>query len=205
MATETELKYRVPDAAALEGLLRDPEVAALCTGPGETLRMESLYYDSPSGALAARRWTLRERRENDRRAVTLKTPGTVENGLHTRGEWETEADDALAALPELMRLGAPPELAELAAEGPLTLLCGASFTRRTRPLRFADGSEAELCADLGALTGGGHETPLCEAELELKSGAPGAMLAFAAALARRHGFAPEARSKFARALRTAGR
>jgi len=200
MGTETELKYRVSRPETLGRLLGGPEVSALRTGEVAALRMESVYYDTPARALSARRWTLRVRRENGTGVTTLKTPVSADGGLSVRGEWETAASDAASAIPALMRLGAPPALAALTAGEPLGAVCGASFLRRAARLRFPDGSEAELSADLGVLTGGGREAPLCEAELELKSGGPAAMLAFAAAIAARYGLSPEEKSKYARAL-----
>lgn len=205
MATETEVKYRVPDERVLDAVVQGPEVRALRLGETGTAQMRSRYYDTAGGTLSGRKWTLRVRRVDGRSVVTMKTPGTVRGGLHVRGEWECDGQDAREAVPELVRLGAPAALLEKTQAEPLVVLCGASFTRRTVPLRLPDGSTATLCADLGVLTGGGNETPLCELELELESGAAEQMLAFAAGLARRYALTPEPESKYVRALRTAGR
>ena len=50
------------------------------------------------------------------------------------------------------------------------------------------------------MLGGGQEIPLCEVEVELKSGDPETAVAFATALAQRFGLEPEKKSKFRRAL-----
>ena len=44
--------------------------------PSYPLEMETTYYDTPDGALSARRITLRRRFENGISVCTLKTPGT---------------------------------------------------------------------------------------------------------------------------------
>ena len=54
--------------------------------------------------------------------------------------------------------------------------------------------------DEGFLLGGGKELPLCEIEVELKSGSEDAAAAFAMALAQEYGLRPETRSKIARAM-----
>ena len=60
--------------------------------------------------------------------------------------------------------------------------------------------EVELAIDAGVLTGGGREIPLCEVEVELKSGSQDACDRYAEALATRFGLTPEPQSKFRRAL-----
>ena len=106
-----------------------------------------------------------------------------------------EAEDLASALPKLAALGAPVP----PADTPLQVLCRADFIRRAVLLRLDDGSTAELALDLGTLSGATRSLPLCELELELKSGEPAAARAFAEALAARFSLRPEPLSKFARA------
>ena len=136
MASEFEVKYRSSPAAM--------ELLEAAYGPFETVTMETAYYDAPERPLAARYWTLRRRLENGRSICGLKTPG---EGL-LRGEWETECDSIEAAIPALLALGAPEELAALTAGG-LTQTCAARFTRRTC-LVFYGNSKMELALDCGA-------------------------------------------------------
>ena len=58
----------------------------------------------------------------------------------------------------------------------------------------------ELALDAGILMGGGQEIPLCEVEVELKSGSVQLCDTFAKMLASRFGLQPEPHSKFRRAL-----
>ena len=102
MAREFEVKYRLTETAR--------DAIARKFGPMDTIVMETVYYDTPSGALSARKWMLRRRLENGHSLCTLKTPG--ENG--GRGEWEVAEWDIRQALPRLAALGAPEELLLLA-------------------------------------------------------------------------------------------
>ena len=187
MGAEYELKYRA-DA--------DCQKSVFTTFPArwQTIHMETTYYDTPSGSLSSRKYMLRCRHENDKHVCTLKTPG--ENNL--RGEWEVECDSITAAIPELCKLGAPKELEDLCKHG-LIPICGARFTRKAGTFTLID-CVLELALDNGILFGNGKETPLCEIEVELKSGSREAVDAFASQLADIYGLKPERKSKFARAL-----
>ena len=187
MGREFELKY------AADKLVQEAVRGAYTL---EWIRydMATTYYDTPERALGTLRWTLRRRYENGRAICTVKTPAPGGG----RGEWETECDDISAAIPTLCALGAPAELAALTKNG-VTEVCGARFTRLAGALTLADCT-LELALDSGVLTGGGRETPLCEIEVELKSGSEDAATAFAQALAAQFGLSPEKKSKFRRAL-----
>ena len=84
------------------------------------------------------------------------------------------------------------------AQQPLIALCGAKFTRFAAELPTADGT-AELALDAGVLLGGGKELPLCEVEIELKTGSDAAAQALADTIAAEYGLIPERASKFRRA------
>lgn len=160
----------------------------------EKTEMETTYYDTPEGDLSQRKITLRRRMENGVPVCTVKTPLA---GMG-RGEWECGAEEIATGVAELCKLGAPRELLLLTAPG-LVPVCGARFTRYWAPLEV-DGTRLELALDSGVLTGGGKEMPLCEVEVELKSGEPAVAVAFAQSLALRFGLVQEERSKFRRAL-----
>ena len=187
MGIEFELKFRAT-----------PQVQADLTQAlaGETAHydMETTYYDTPSESLSARWFTLRRRMENGRSVCTLKAP--VDE--HSRGEWETECDRVEDAVSTLCRLGAPENLPELVAEG-LQPICGAKFHRIAKTV-VMDECTVEVALDAGILLGGGREIPLCEVEVELKSGSRDAVRNYAAALAALYGLTPERGSKFRRAL-----
>lgn len=186
MGAEYELKYRA-DATC--------QAAVEAAFPGNWLSttMQTTYYDTPTGQLSARRYTLRKRLENGVPVCTLKTPG--KDGA--RGEWDVRCDSITAAVPELCKLNIPTGLDVLCAEG-LIPICGAKFTRHSCMIE-QPGFTAELALDQGVLFGNSREIPLCEIEIELKAGSKEALDAFAEGFAKRYGLQREAKSKFARA------
>ena len=187
MGIEYELKFRA--SAAVHTQLRQTE-----PGQERLYRMQTTYFDTPTGQLSARFYTLRTRMENDIAVCTLKTPADG-NG---RGEWELECDDIHQAIPELCKLGAPAELEALVREG-IVPICGARFTRIAKTVELSDCT-VELALDEGVLTGGGKQIPLCEVEVELKDGSQSACVRYAEMLAQKLGMEPESKSKFRRAL-----
>ena len=186
MGREFELKYGA-DAGTLECIRR------VYVG-FRVLRMETTYYDDGENNISRRRWTLRRRLENGVSVCTVKT--TLPDG--SRGEWETEAAEVEAALPRLIAMGAPGELAEFAKNG-LVPTCGARFTRQAALLPAGDGL-VELALDSGVLLGGGKELPFWEVEVEQKQGTDADTLQFAQALAQRFSLTPQPKSKLSRAL-----
>ena len=165
----------------------------------EQYRMQTIYYDTPTAALSARHITLRCRMENEEAVCTVKTPLDG----YGRGEWDCRCSDIVKAIPLLVEAGADGALIDLTAEGVIPV-CGARFTRHCGSIEFA-GSVLEIALDQGVLTGGSKEQPLCEVEVELKSGEPEAAIAFARELAAKYGLVRERNSKYLRALNLTGR
>lgn len=189
MGREFELKF-----GATEEIL---SAVAEKYGPFATISMETTYYDTPDGALSRRHITLRRRMENGLSVCTVKTPLPDVS----RGEWECHWEDPDTMVEELCKLGAPQELLHLTAGG-IAPVCGARFQRLARTVE-GEGWSAEIALDRGILLGGGREIPLCELEVELKSGEDGHILAFAKALAAEYDLQPQKESKFRRAQRLA--
>ena len=186
MGREYELKYETDE----ETLARIEK----CYTGFRTIRMETTYFDDAGGNLGRLHWTLRKRLENGLPVCTIKTD--LPDG--SRRECETECDDILAAIPELIRLGAPEDLAVFAENG-LFPVCGARFTRKAILLPPDEGL-VELALDCGCLFGGGKELPFAEAEVECKQGTDEQTQQFAQILAHRFGLKRQYSSKLKRAL-----
>ena len=123
MGIEFELKYRATPEI-------QEELAK--TSQWHSISMETTYYDTPTKALSSRFFTLRRRLENGVSVCTLKAPA----GELARGECETECDSIEEAISELCKLGCPPELPQLAAEGlpfPHGSIGGRSFSDLRAP------------------------------------------------------------------------
>ena len=190
MGMEYEWKFRA-DPQVQEQLLNDMQCR------WERIAMETTYYDTENDDLSRRHYTLRCRKENHKSVCTLKVPAP-DGG---RGEWELEEESIEAAIPELCKLSDLEELLVLTADG-VTAVCGARFDRMAATIDTGE-TVVEVALDLGILIGGGREIPLCEIEVELKSGTVAAAEAFAARLAVIYGLRREVKSKFRRAIELA--
>jgi len=132
-------------------------------GQWKLYNMKTTYYDTPEGSLSARKWMLRHRLENQTHVCALKTPAG-----EARNEWEVTAERIEDAIERLIDLGAPQELRQLVKSG-LVAVCGAEFTRLT-DIVYHEMGAVEISFDKGFLFAGERQEPLCEMELELKSG-----------------------------------
>lgn len=187
MGIEFELKFRsIP--AAQEAIRKAYPLDY------QRFEMETTYFDTADSALSCRHITLRRRMENGIAVCTVKAP-TAGFG---RGEWECLCEDIEVGILELCKLGAPKELLAHTVNG-VAPICGAKFVRLAGSLEY-QGAVLEVALDKGILTGGGQEIPLCEVEVELKSGAPEAAVEFGEILSRQFGLESENKSKFRRAL-----
>ena len=187
MGVEFELKYTATPVSQ-DVIMND------LSNAWYPISMETTYYDTPSGSLSQKHYTLRRRLENGISVCTVKTPIAD----RARGEWETQREDIHAAIPELCKLGAPADLETLTAEG-LEIVCGARFRRETCTVRFG-GAVMEIALDRGVLFSGSREIPLCEVEVELKSGPRVSAVLYAQHLAEKYHMEPQPKSKFRRAL-----
>lgn len=186
MATEYEWKFKTDFATLVR-------INACFPEKSREFQMETVYYDTADQALSSRHYTLRRRLENERSVCTLKTPAG-----EARNEWETENVFIENAIEDLIAQGAPAELRQFAKDG-LFPICGAKFTRYAKTISL-ENAEVELALDHGYLFAGDRKEPLCEVEVELKSGDMQACRQYARQLAAEFMLEEEPRSKFARAF-----
>lgn len=198
MPLEVETKLRVTDARAMERLRADPELVAAQIDEPRAISMEAFYYDTPKDTLNERKWTLRLRREDDVSIGVFKSMSSVEDALFTRDEFSCPAATIEEAVPRLVGLGAPAELADM---GAFVERCRIVFTRTAGSLRLEDDSICELALDDGVIYAEEKSEPLLELELELLSGPPEEMIALAERLRERYALQKEHYSKYGRALR----
>jgi len=169
MSEEIEIKLSVPEDHAL----RLWEVLAHhAHDKPVTHRLFSAYYDTPKRALQNAGAALRLRREGGRWIQTVKSEGRVAGGLHQRVEHEVEVAAQLPSFPAMAEAG----LGELAADRrvreALTIVFTTEFNRTSTLLRRAAGKVVEVSLDRGVIAAGDRREPICEIELELKSGTP---------------------------------
>ena len=188
MALEIELKLRC-DKSALPALGR--QLTALGGVKQRAITLANTYYDTPALSLHDKRIALRVRQAGRRLLQTVKTAGTVKNGLSQRNEWECaytgQFDFALVDDLPLKEF-----LTKHAAS--LTPIFTTHF-KRTRWLIAFDKAQIEVALDVGGIEVGAWHEPIFELEFELLSGDAQALHALHHKLADTAALLPENASK----------
>jgi inorganic triphosphatase YgiF len=192
---ETELKLRIP-AGAVASLRRSSVLAALRQRRGSRRHLLTVYYDTPSLALAKKGLSLRVRHIGSRKVQGIKLADGGGNGtIVRRPEFESEIE---GDRPEIQRI--PDEevrrlVSEAAGTEPLAPAFVSDFGRTVWPVKLGD-SEIEVALDQGEIRAGTDRAlPVSELELELKSGRPDKLIELALALGRSLPIAVERQSK----------
>lgn len=193
---EIELKLALPEEQ-LARIARHPLLRSLAARRAVNRTLRTVYFDTPDLALARRGMALRVRHIDGRRTQTLKIARIADRTLQRQQEFEhpLAGDRPDLALIEDEPLQAVFAEQEVAAR--LRPLFETRIERRVLPLRMAE-SEIELALDRGEIRSGRRRMPLCEAELELRSGRPGRLFELALALNGELPFTLEHRTKAAR-------
>jgi len=200
---EVELKFQVP-----QGKRKAVESAVAGPQPARRIRLQAAYFDTPGSVLAQSGMALRLRKEGRVWVQTLKA--VLPDGGHmTRAEHNvtrTETGTAIPAINPQLHADTPVGAALLKvlkgrkahADGPLQQVMATDIWRRARTVRVAGGT-VELAFDAGVITAGPADAPrrqpVCELEIELKSGQPQAVVSAAGRWVARHGLWLDTRSK----------
>lgn len=201
---ETELKLHVPAAS------RAAVLKAVSTATAQTTVLQARYVDTPDQALARAGLAWRQRREGRRWVQTLKGRG---DGLMARPEHEVAVRaPGPDTLPDPARHDGTPVGALLREALGTTGLAALQCVYRTDIRRVhrtvrQGGAVVELAFDEGWLVAGPSDTPrrlpVCELELELKSGPPSVLFDLAERWSQRHGLWLDVRTKSERGHRLA--
>ncbi|HKX90368.1 MAG TPA: CHAD domain-containing protein [Sphingopyxis sp.] len=169
MADEIELKLELSPAAAD----RIAE-AALLGGDAKPVKQRSIYFDTAGRHVAKAGFSLRIRRSGGKRVQTIKADGASAAGLFVRSEWERPVGNDTPVIDHTTPL---PAVLGDAAEG-IAPLFEVRVERRT--WMIGDGDRIiELVLDRGMVVAGKRSEPVCEVELELKSGDRAALFGLA--------------------------
>ena len=190
MTPEIELKLDISSEDA------DRLVASTLLGVPSTSDHRSVYFDTPDHALVKSGFSLRIRHVAETRIQTVKASGSRSLGLFVRPEWERQIQ------------GDSPELD---VSGPLRASFGEKVedlgpifeTRVRRQSWLVERPDAiiEVVLDRGEIDAGDRLSPICEVELELKSGSRQALFELARDIHRIAPLAPGVLSKAERGYR----
>lgn len=179
MSIETELKLRM-DPEQLAKLRRHKLFRTHQITAPATRRLHNIYYDTPELELHKNRMALRLRRVGGLWLQTLKGGGQVLAGLHQRYEWEVPVPSAKLDFSGL-------DEAVWEEHLPRAIRCNlkpvfiTDFYRSSRLINWA-GAIIEVCMDHGEVKTSRGSAPICEVELELKSGEPQKLFELAQAI-----------------------
>jgi inorganic triphosphatase YgiF len=169
MPTEIELKLSLPLSGVTQ-LQHNSLLKSLGISAPVNRKLYSIYYDTPDLDLKHQKVALRLRREGRHWIQAIKGGGSATAGLHQREEFEVPV---LRGRPDLTKISNS-SLAELfdlrMLRDRLHPVFTTEFTRSIRTLHLVGGGEVEFCLDRGQIIADGATTPICEIELELKSG-----------------------------------
>ncbi|HXF54477.1 MAG TPA: CHAD domain-containing protein [Hyphomicrobiaceae bacterium] len=177
---EFELKLELTPEE-LKRVNEHPALRGLTVGEPTIKTLHSIYFDTPDQRLRRAGASLRVRFDGEQWWQTLKVEGGVMRGV----SHPVEAEAALPG-PELDLNAIPDarlrrEIKRLVRGLLLEPVFETVVTRTARRLHTERG-ELELALDEGVVRAGSSESALCEAELELKSGAADGLLQVAAKL-----------------------
>lgn len=163
----------------------------------------NIYFDTPDQVLRQHDIGLRIRRFDDVFVQTLKTAGRVVAGLHQRPEYNVEVNSTAPSLALHPADAWPHDFDIVAVQQQIQPLFSTDFTRQQWLVAMPDGSQIELAFDHGEVSVDDKRSPICEVELELKSGQTDALFTLARELCVDGGMRLGNLSKAARGYRLA--
>lgn len=169
MADEVELKLEISNEDAGKF-----EASSLMASPPKKVRQISTYFDTPDHDVVKVGFSLRIRRSGKKRVQTIKADGASAAGLFIRSEWERAVENDTPALDYVTPL--PSLLGDRADH--IAPAFEVEIDRQSWNMVEGDAT-IELVLDRGEVVAGERRSPVCEIELELKSGDPAALFAFA--------------------------
>jgi triphosphatase len=178
VSDEVELKFDVEPAAVAR--IRATPVLAAAAARVEA--SQSLYFDTPDGALRKAGVSLRVRRSGGRIVQTAKRKKGSAAGLFVRQEWEAELARFALDL-DAFALGPVRRLLGKVERDALKPVVRTRFTRSSWQIDH-EGSRIEVVLDEGVVTAGRRQAALIELELELKRGKPAALFDLAEQIGR---------------------
>ncbi len=199
---ETEFKYRLDDASIIQQIIDDPLLDDYVDRDNlEEIGMHAVYFDTEEMDLKKSGIAYRIRYENDRITATIKWDNHVENGLHSREEFNLViTDERFAEHPNIdvfESSDAYDVLLQAADHKPLLKKVEMDFVRKLIKVDTGDSISA-LSFDEGVIHGVHGDKDVLEMELEWYYGDADDFKDIAGTLAEKYNLQPENISKLQR-------
>ena len=200
METEIELKFFVsPD---FSDILKQ-KIAETKVLQHSRKELGNTYFDTADSWLRDHDIGLRIRQSDDVYVQTVKTSGRVVAGLHQRPEYNAEHSsnepNLLLHPDDIWPSGREVQV----LQQQILPIFATNFEREQWLLSMPDGSQIEVAFDQGIVVAGDQQSPICEVELELKSGQTESLFTLARILSDQGGMRLGNLSKAARGYRLA--
>jgi len=190
---EVELKLRL-DPAQAGRFARHDRLKALATGRPGRRRLVSTYFDTPDHRLRKQGLELRVRGDGDGWTQTVKRQPDGDAGGLGRDEFEAALTAPHPDPEQVDDAAVRRVLASRKIRKGLRPVFTVAVDRRTWPVRL-NATAMEVALDVGEIVADGVTLPVCEAEIELKSGSVHDLYRLARELNRSVPLGREARSK----------
>lgn len=197
---EVELKLEL-DPGTAENIKISGPAAGFDSGKTATSQLRSIYFDTPDLHLHKAKIAARVRKYGRRWIQTVKLGKALSGGLSTPIEIETDISGPEFELDLVADEAIRSQIAKCTGGARLVPCFETVMQRSQRNLTREDGTVIEAALDLGEIIAGDKRLPLCELELELKSGGIGALYEAAQALTASHPFRFSPMSKAERGYR----
>jgi len=160
--TELKLDFDPADRDALESC------GLFGTSPSVPRRLAATYFDTNTLQLDKAGYTLRIRKEGDKRVQTVKAASNEAAGLFVRDEWECRVTTDKPVFDE--RAGPLAQFFEADLLASVEPMFTTAIDRTEGLIDHPDGSRIEYAIDLGEVRAGTRSSAVNELELELKQG-----------------------------------
>ena len=195
---ECEFKWQITNPSDFDRIANSDIIAPLVQSTDE-IEMDATYYDTLDGQIAKVRGGLRFRRENGEGVVCLKLSSqeNFNGAFKQREEYECYAPDIRSGMLNLPSVGAPQDFCDHVLKSDLLELGRMLFHRTTYLLAYKHCT-CELAFDIGHIYHRSRKLPLCEIELELKTGSEDDFTTLALEMQNKLNLKPQPLSKLAR-------
>lgn len=196
---ETEFKFCIDDTSLVDKILNDSMLDDYVDRNAlEIIDMKAVYFDTDDLDLRKAGIAYRVRYENDRITATVKWDNKVEDGLHSREEFNLVINDERFAMePDIEAFESSEAydvLIKAAGNKKLKEVMKMDFTRELLKIDTGDSISA-LSFDIGTVHGESGDVPISEMELEWYHGSEENFKYIASKLAEKYNLKSENISK----------
>ena len=177
MTTARELELKVAlTGPEMDRLQAHPILMQLAIGDPASRQLRSVYFDTPDRKLYGQGLSLRLRRVGEDWVQTVKCGTGVRSGVSHPVELEATVEGPAPNVAVIPDKAVRKRVKKLVGKTILAPQFETVVQRTTRRLRGPEGAEIEVAFDKGVVRGAEGAKDLCEAELELKTGHPEALV-----------------------------